>query len=147
MPKQERPMPTNYTTAQDRTIISLLRATGMFSYAISKLELYHGVVLAYDIDEDMRLREAVDNIQSPYPDENLMIAHEREGALTLIWKGKVPERFSEGNSVVTTYPNDPDDPSPEESLDYWLILHSVNSQVIDQQYIQKRLEELKVCLN
>ncbi len=93
-------------SADDQHTIALLQATGLFNI-ISKLELYNGVILAYDHDEDVRLRGVVDRIKTPYLDEDLMVAYECDGTMTLIWKDSVPELFSQGKSVAATSPDDP----------------------------------------
>lgn len=69
---------------EGQRIINALRATGYFGI-ISKLELYNNVFLAYDQDEDPRLKGVVDRIKTPYLTEDLMVAHECDGALVLIW--------------------------------------------------------------
>ncbi len=124
-------------SADDQHTIALLQATGLFNI-ISKLELYNGVILAYDHDEDVRLRGVVDRIKTPYLDEDLMVAYECDGAMTLIWKHSVPELFSQGKSVAATFP---DDPFPHEYIDYWHIGSSVTAQSIQHKALLKAMSK------
>ena len=123
----------NKTTPKDKRIIDVLKATGLFG-TISKLELYNNVILAYDKDNDPRLKEVVDRIDAPYLDEDLMVAYECDGTLTLIWKDKIPKLFSEGNSIAATYPGDP---FPYQHIDYWHIGHSVPARSIEEKNREK----------
>ena len=135
----------NKITAQDKDkrIINALKATGYFN-VISKLELYNNVILAYDQDEDSRLKGVVERIKTPYLAEDLMVAYECDGILTLIWKDKIPEPFSEGKCVAATYP---DDKFPHEYIDYWHIGHSITARSIEKKYKLKLLEKFGVTSN
>jgi hypothetical protein len=133
------------TTTQDKNqrIINALKATGYFN-VITRLELYNNVILVYDQDEDPRLKGVVDRIKTPYLTEDLMVAYECDGTLTLIWKDKIPELFSEGKCVAATYPNDP---FPYEYIDYWHIGYSVTARSIEEKYKQIRLKKLLYSAN
>jgi len=135
----------NNNTTQDRRqrIINDLRATGYFGI-ITKLELYNNVILAYDKDEDPRLKGVVDRIKTPYLTEDLMVAHECDGALVLIWKDKVPELFSERKCVAATYP---EDKFPYENIDYWYIQVSISVRSIEEKFKQIRLKKLLYSAN
>ena len=135
----------NKTTSKDKDkrIINALKATGYFN-VISKLELYNNVILAYDQNEDPRLKGVVDRIKTPYLAKNLMVAYECDGTLTLIWKDKIPELFSEGKYVAATYP---EDTFPYEYIDYWHIGFSVTARSIEEKYKLKLLEKFGVTSN
>ena len=137
-------MPNN-TTIQDKNqrIINALKETGYFN-VISNLELYNNVILAYDKDEDPRLKGVVDRIKTPYLTEDLMVAYECDGTITLIWKDKIPELFSEGKCVVATYP---DDTFPYEYIDYWHIGFSVSALSIEEKYKKVKLKKLLYFAN
>lgn len=116
----------------DHHIKAVLEATGLFG-VISKVELYKKVILAYDADQDERLKEVVERV-TIYFRHDLLAVHECDGSLTMIWKNKVPEPFLPGNTIATTCSGG--------SLDHWRIVHSVTSQSIEQKQRLKELEKL-----
>jgi hypothetical protein len=120
------------TNILDDHIKDVLAATGLFGI-ISKVELYKKVILAYDPDQDERLKEVVERVTT-YFRHDLLAVHECDGALTMIWKTKVPEPFLPGNSIATT--------CSDGSLDHWVIVHSVTSKSIEQKHRLKKLEVL-----
>lgn len=128
---------------KNKRIINALKATGYFN-VISKLEPYNNVILAYDQDEDPRLKGVIERIKTPYLSEDLMVAYECDGTLTLIWKDKIPELFSEGKCVAATYP---EDKFPYEYIDYWHIGFSVSARSIEEKYKLKLLERFGVTSN
>lgn len=65
-----------------------------------------------------------------------MVAYECDGALTLIWKDKVPELFKKGEAVAATYP---DDHFPHDYIDYWHIENSLSAIQIQQKAMLKKL--------
>ena len=119
-------MPNNLFQ-KNQKIINLLQATGLFNI-ISKIELYNGIILAYDKDQDQRLKEVVGRIKTPYLNEDLMVAYECDGHLTLIWKDSVPSLFSQGQSVAANYFGD----DPDGNIDHWYILHSLSGKAIER---------------
>jgi hypothetical protein len=133
----------NKNSLQDIKIIRTLKATGLFNL-ISKIELYNNVILAYDQDEDTRLKEVVDRIKTPYLKEDLMVAYETDGILTLIWKDEISELFSEGNSVAATFP---DDPFPHKYIDYWYIGYSVSARDIEEKHRKDILKKYSFSYN
>lgn len=116
----------------DHHIKDVLQATGLFG-VISKVELYKKVILAYDPDQDERLKEVVERVTT-YFRHDLLAVHECDGSITMIWKNKVPEPFLPGNTIATT--------CSDGSLDHWHIVHSVTSQSIEQKQRLKKLEKL-----
>jgi len=80
----------------------------------------------------------VDRIKTPYLDEDLMVAYECVGTMTLIWKDSVPELFSHVKSVAAT---SPDDPFPREYIDLWLIGNSVTAQSIQHKAVLKAISK------
>lgn len=131
------------TQNKNQRIIIALKATGYFN-VISKLELYNNVILAYDQDEDPRLKGVIDRIKTPYLTEDLMVAYECDGTLTLIWKDKIPELFSEGKCVAATFP---DDKFPYEYIDYWHIGFSVSASYIEKKQKNVKLKRLLYSAN
>ena len=115
---------------KEQKIITLLQATGLFNI-IAKLEYHKGVILAYDQDQDPRLKAAVDHIKKHKIQQDLMVAYECDGCLTLIWKAQVPKLFAQGNSVPVCYPDE------QDNIDHWHITHSVTSRAIEQQALLK----------
>lgn len=89
---------------------------------IQKVELYHNVMLAFDQDIDLRLKQVVDNLTSELR-ENLLVAHECDGALTLLWKNNIPFDFLEGKEVQVLY--------EDEGIDNWKIVHSTTAKKIN----------------
>ena len=60
--------------------------------------VHAGVVLAWDRDQDERLRDVVESIANRYPGQ-LLAAHEAKGCLYLAWGGGVPAEYAVGQVV------------------------------------------------
>ena len=135
-PNLDKFMHRNLPSSRDQKIINLLQATGLFNI-ISKIELYNRIILAYDKDQDQRLKKVVERIKTPYLKEDLIVAYECDGHLTLIWKDSVPSLFSQGQSVAANYFGD----DPDGNIDYWYILHSLSGRAIEHKALLEIMNE------
>jgi hypothetical protein len=113
-------------TEEELRIKNALEASGLFS-TIAKIELYQRVILAFDLDIDYRLKKVVDLVLEDFR-KDLMVVHESEGAVTMIWKQNIPEAFLKDKWVAID--------SDSGNRDFWQIIHSVTSKSITENYFK-----------
>ena len=116
-------MPPKIILDHNPRINAMLQKIGLMD--IEGFEVYENVILAYDSDVDIRLREVVDRVTT-YFRHNLILVHEQDGTLSMIWKNHIAEPFFVGQSIATTY--------PDGSLDHWHIGFSRLASDIEKDY-------------
>ena len=68
------------------------------SGAGSGFSLHRGVLVQWDEDEDDRILTFIDELPEQIR-QQLLVAHEHEAGLSLLWQDSVPEGFEEGKDI------------------------------------------------